>query len=109
MTGAESFDCNAGQGVTGFEVPEGSALLSVSPVCEAGAADPASYTAPAPEERVVRKGDEGAGRKLEFVIQEMGRETNTLGSKANDAAISQRVVACKAELEKIREQVQNLE
>lgn len=49
------------------------------------------------------------GRTLEFIIQEIFRELNTLGAKANDAGISQRVVACKAELEKIREQVQNLE
>jgi uncharacterized protein (TIGR00255 family) len=53
--------------------------------------------------------NEPVGRTLEFIAQEMFRELNTLGSKANDAAISQRVVACKAELEKIREQVQNLE
>jgi len=52
---------------------------------------------------------EPIGRTLEFINQEMFRELNTLGAKANDAAISQRVVACKAELEKIREQVQNLE
>ena len=45
----------------------------------------------------------------EFITQEIFRELNTLGAKANDAAISQRVVACKAELEKIREQIQNLE
>src|SRR5437870_1403571 len=48
-------------------------------------------------------------RTLEFITQEIFRELNTLGAKANDAAISQRVIGCKAELEKIREQVQNLE
>jgi uncharacterized protein (TIGR00255 family) len=58
---------------------------------------------------IVRKGDEGAGRKLEFVIQEMGRETNTLGSKAGDVAISRHVVEIKATLEKTRELVQNVE
>jgi uncharacterized protein (TIGR00255 family) len=52
---------------------------------------------------------EPVGRTLEFIAQEISRELNTLGAKGNDAAISQRVVACKAELEKIREQVQNLE
>ena len=52
---------------------------------------------------------EPVGRTLEFITQEMFRELNTLGAKANDAAISQRVIACKAELEKIREQTQNLE
>ncbi|MEW6324626.1 MAG: YicC/YloC family endoribonuclease [Nitrospirota bacterium] len=49
------------------------------------------------------------GRTLDFLVQEMGREINTIGSKANDAAISSDVVAMKGELEKIREQVQNVE
>jgi uncharacterized protein (TIGR00255 family) len=53
--------------------------------------------------------NEPVGRTLEFITQEIFRELNTLGAKANDAAISQRVVASKAELEKIREQIQNLE
>ena len=57
---------------------------------------------------IVRKGEE-AGRKLEFVIQEMGRETNTLGSKAGDVAITRHVFEIKATLEKIRELVQNVE
>jgi uncharacterized protein (TIGR00255 family) len=52
---------------------------------------------------------EPVGRTLEFITQEIFRELNTLGAKANDAVISQRVIACKAELEKIREQLQNLE
>ena len=52
---------------------------------------------------------EPVGRTLEFITQEIFRELNTLGAKANDAAISQRVVVCKAELERIREQIQNLE
>lgn len=58
---------------------------------------------------IVRKGEEGAGRKLEFVIQEMGREANTLGSKAGDVTISRHVVEIKAALEKVRELVQNVE
>jgi uncharacterized protein (TIGR00255 family) len=49
------------------------------------------------------------GRKLEFLLQEMNRETNTVGSKASDAVVSRLVVEVKAELEKIREQVQNVE
>ena len=53
--------------------------------------------------------DEPVGRTLEFMTQEISRELNTLGAKANDAVISQHVVACKSELEKIREQIQNLE
>jgi hypothetical protein len=67
--GAASFDCGAGQGVTGFEVPEGPALLSVSPVCDSGPADPASYTAPAPEERAVTKGDTVSLGAVELVLQ----------------------------------------
>ena len=52
---------------------------------------------------------ESAGRKLEFVVQEMGREINTIGSKASDVEISRDVVESKALLEKIRELVQNVE
>lgn len=52
---------------------------------------------------------EPSGRKLDFLIQEINREVNTIGSKGNDAVISQKVVDLKAELEKIREQVQNIE
>jgi len=49
------------------------------------------------------------GRKLDFLVQEMNREINTIGSKANDIRIGQQVVNVKSELEKIREQIQNLE
>lgn len=52
---------------------------------------------------------EPIGRKLDFLIQEMNREINTIGSKANDLAISRSVVNGKSELEKVREQVQNIE
>ena len=48
-------------------------------------------------------------RRLEFLLQEINRETNTIGSKANNAAAQQIVVAMKNEVEKLREQVQNLE
>lgn len=53
--------------------------------------------------------NEPVGRKLDFLIQEMNREVNTIGSKANDLALVNRVVDMKAELEKIREQVANME
>ena len=53
--------------------------------------------------------NEPVGRKLDFLAQEMFREVNTIGSKANDSEISQEVVTLKTELEKIREQVQNVE
>jgi uncharacterized protein (TIGR00255 family) len=49
------------------------------------------------------------GKTLEFLLQEMGREVNTIGSKANDAMIASHVVQMKAELERLREQVQNVE
>lgn len=52
---------------------------------------------------------EAAGRKLDFLMQEMNRETNTIGSKCSNAAIAKMVVAVKCELEKIREQIQNIE
>ena len=53
--------------------------------------------------------DEAAGRRLDFIVQEMNREFNTIGSKANDAEIAGLVIAGKGEIEKIREQVQNIE
>ncbi len=53
--------------------------------------------------------DDAVGRKLDFLIQEMNREVNTIGSKCADAEIAHRIVDAKNELEKIREQVQNLE
>ena len=53
--------------------------------------------------------DDMIGKKLDFLIQEMNRETNTIGSKANDTEISRRVVFMKNEIEKIREQIQNIE
>ncbi|HEX8960848.1 MAG TPA: YicC/YloC family endoribonuclease [Geobacteraceae bacterium] len=53
--------------------------------------------------------EEPVGRKLDFLLQELNREVNTIGSKANDAEIAATVVQLKAELEKIREQVQNIE
>lgn len=49
------------------------------------------------------------GRKLDFLVQEINRETNTIGSKANDVEIARSVVDVKAEIEKIREQIQNIE
>ncbi len=53
--------------------------------------------------------DEPAGRKLNFLVQEINREVNTIGSKANDAEMTHRAVQMKEELEKIREQIQNIE
>ena len=58
--------------------------------------------------REVASSEEGAGRKLGFIAQEMGREINTMGSKANEATIPRIVVPMKDELEKIKEQVLNI-
>ena len=52
---------------------------------------------------------EPVGRKLDFLIQEFNREANTIGSKAQDIAITKLVVDLKSEIEKIREQIQNIE
>jgi len=59
--------------------------------------------------RSALKSKEAVGKRLDFLLQEMGREVNTIGSKANDAEISSQVVELKSELEKVREQVQNIE
>jgi uncharacterized protein (TIGR00255 family) len=59
--------------------------------------------------RTLLEGIEPVGRKMDFLLQEIHREVNTVSAKANDAEISQRVVEIKSELEKIREQVQNIE
>lgn len=53
--------------------------------------------------------DDAVGRKLDFIVQEMNRETNTIGSKAQDIEIAHTVVDIKSEIEKIREQIQNME
>ena len=55
------------------------------------------------------KANEPAGRKLDFLLQEMNRETNTIGSKASNSDTAHLVVNIKNELEKIREQIQNIE
>ncbi len=57
----------------------------------------------------IASAEESNGRKLEFVIQEMLRETNTIGSKANDAVIARHVVEIKTAIERMREMIQNVE
>ena len=59
--------------------------------------------------RTMLAGTEPVGRKLDFLVQEMNREANTIGSKAMDTEIARRVINIKAEIEKIREQIQNIE
>jgi uncharacterized protein (TIGR00255 family) len=58
---------------------------------------------------VLADGPEPCGRKLDFLLQEMNREVNTMGSKADGLRVSELIIAAKAELEKMREQVQNVE
>lgn len=58
---------------------------------------------------IIGQADQPAGKKLDFLIQEMNREVNTIGSKANDLSITNHVLSLKSEVEKIREQVQNIE
>lgn len=57
----------------------------------------------------ILNGGKAEGRKLDFILQEMNRETNTIGSKANDLGITKLMLEMKSEIEKIREQVQNIE
>ena len=66
--GFESWRCDDNRGVTGFDLPEGEALLSVTPECEDGPADPASYIAPAPEQRQVNLGDTVSLGAVEVVV-----------------------------------------
>jgi uncharacterized protein (TIGR00255 family) len=58
---------------------------------------------------VLAEGEEPCGRKLDFLLQEMNREVNTIGSKADGLGIAELIISAKAELEKMREQVQNVE
>lgn len=59
--------------------------------------------------RAFLNSEEPIGRKMDFLVQEINRETNTIGSKCNDVEIARKVVDMKAEIEKIREQIQNIE
>ncbi|MBQ8765957.1 MAG: YicC family protein, partial [Clostridia bacterium] len=59
--------------------------------------------------RLFLESDEAVGRKTDFLVQEMNREANTIGSKAQDVTIARNVIDIKAEIEKIREQIQNIE
>ena len=60
-------------------------------------------------DRILSAGEEPSGKKLDFLVQEMNREANTIGSKANDMEITSLMLEAKSEIEKIREQVQNIE
>jgi uncharacterized protein (TIGR00255 family) len=58
---------------------------------------------------IINKSNKPTGKKLDFLVQEMNREANTIGSKANDIEITNLMLEIKSEIEKIREQVQNIE
>ena len=58
---------------------------------------------------ILTASSEPVGKKLDFLVQEMNRESNTIGSKANDMEITSLMLETKSEIEKIREQVQNIE
>ena len=59
--------------------------------------------------KILKEGKEAEGKKLDFLVQEMNREANTIGSKANDITVTNHMLEIKSEIEKIREQVQNIE
>ncbi len=61
--------------------------------------------------KIVAGGDTGnpVGRRLDFLLQEFGREANTVGSKASDAPVAHEIVELKSDIERLREQVQNVE
>ena len=59
--------------------------------------------------RKILEEDEGVGRKMDFMAQEMNREANTILSKSNDLTVSNAAIDLKTEIEKIREQIQNIE
>lgn len=61
------------------------------------------------EIRALLRGSESIGKKIDFIAQEMQRETNTIGSKVQDRTVSNAVIAIKSKIEKIREQAQNIE
>ena len=62
-----------------------------------------------PRNARLSEGSEPCGRKLDFLLQEMNREINTIGSKAEGTEVTERVVHAKAELERMREQIQKVE
>ena len=79
------------------------------PPCLSAAGEQVDRRQQSVEQRDGRDEDCDLGRKLDFVVQELNREANTIGSKAQDASIAHMVIEMKAEIEKIREQIQNLE
>jgi uncharacterized protein (TIGR00255 family) len=97
----------------GRELPVDQALIAQEIVRAAGRSDISEevtrFRAHLAHWRTLSDGDEPCGRKLDFLLQEMNREINTIGSKADGLRVSELVINAKAELERMREQVQNVE
>jgi uncharacterized protein (TIGR00255 family) len=97
----------------GFELPVDHAMIAQEIVRAAARSDISEevtrFRAHLAHWGVLSDSDEPCGRKLDFLLQEMNREVNTIGSKADGSQVSEVVINAKAELEKMREQVQNVE
>jgi uncharacterized protein (TIGR00255 family) len=97
----------------GFELPVDQAMIAQEIVRAAARSDISEevtrFRAHLAHWEALQATDEPCGRKLDFLLQEMNREINTIGAKADGVRVSELIIAAKAELEKMREQVQNVE
>ena len=95
----------------GFSADEGRILTEVGVMADKACIDEelVRLTSHFEELEKILAMDEPVGRKLDFLVQEINRETNTIGSKANDFGLAKCVVEIKSEIEKLREQIQNIE
>src|SRR5687767_7141694 len=100
-------------GELGFELPVDQAMIAQEIVRAAARSDISEevtrFRAHLAHWEALADGDEPCGRKLDFLLQEMNREVNTIGSKADGMGVSELIINAKAEMEKMREQVQNVE
>ena len=100
-------------GELGFELPVDQAMIAQEIVRAAARSDISEevtrFRAHLAHWEALADGDEPCGRKLDFLLQEMNREVNTIGAKADGLRVSELIINAKAELEKMREQVQNVE
>jgi uncharacterized protein (TIGR00255 family) len=100
-------------GELGFELPVDQAMIAQEIVRAAGRSDISEevtrFRAHLAHWTALAEGEEPCGRKLDFLLQEMNREVNTIGAKADGLQVSELIINAKAELEKMREQVQNVE
>ncbi|MGH9256613.1 MAG: YicC/YloC family endoribonuclease [Vicinamibacterales bacterium] len=96
-----------------FELPVDQAMIAQEIVRAAARSDISEevtrFRAHLAHWEALQTGDEPCGRKLDFLLQEMNREINTIGAKADGLRVSELIISAKAELEKMREQVQNVE